>query len=632
MKKLYYIFVLLLTMGIATNAQTKHISGQSNLRSDNVAPKTGFCWGNRFIDMNQGEKKYQGVMPPAALTSFIKLPTLKAEHTVKAFSLTWGGKTDDKGQILILDKDHKVIFAEGVTLQNGWQTYALSTPFKLSAGEYFIGILGHTQKSSPYVLPFDGVQGVNLEDAAWIGVEDDASSPGLKVGDTPASLENWAPLGVGSLNFVVDIDGPQTENCAIICNMDTPKSATANSQLPVSIDIRNIGTQAINTADIVFETAGKEQVAKISDIAIGEQKTLSVPYTMPSEGVNIVVNVSLKNINGMPNTLITEKSFSINSTGGEKPHKVTSVLLEEFTTEKCHNCPHAKPIVSSIAKQLTEAGYTVSFAAHHAGYDNDFLTLAESEELNYYVFAGGTTFAPALMINRLAVGKQGGCCANVGVAAENFKKWIDESYQYGEISNIIFTENGMTISGKVYPNVDKSNVYLHIYVCENGIKQQNQVGLPKEKEDSYVHDGVIRKFIYPVTGKNLSINADGSFKDIVPAAGLELYKKESNYVVAFITGPMGEKEKGFDARFVYASNNAKYTGKDLSINKMSNNKPVVFVENNCVKVQGDVDNIQIFDMDGRIVAQDQNTALQNGIYVVRISNVSDNYIYKVQVR
>jgi len=75
------------------------------------------------------------------------------------------------------------------------------------------------------------------------------------------------------------------------------------------------------------------------------------------------------------------------------------VLLEEFTTENCPNCPRA---IETIATVLAN-GYeekTVAIA-HHSGYKYDWLTTDEDETLEwFYGEPEDGTFAPAGMFDR----------------------------------------------------------------------------------------------------------------------------------------------------------------------------------------------------------------------------------------
>lgn len=80
------------------------------------------------------------------------------------------------------------------------------------------------------------------------------------------------------------------------------------------------------------------------------------------------------------------------------------VLIEEFTTEHCPNCPRA----INTLEQCFEHGYGDSMAvmAHHVGYHEDWLTVeADNELLWFYDPTGASgTYAPAVMLDRTVSG------------------------------------------------------------------------------------------------------------------------------------------------------------------------------------------------------------------------------------
>ena len=78
------------------------------------------------------------------------------------------------------------------------------------------------------------------------------------------------------------------------------------------------------------------------------------------------------------------------------------VFIEEFTTEKCVNCPR---IAGWLHNVLEKKGDKVDVVCHHAGYYEDWLTLPADKEY-LWLFGPKGTFAPALMIDRVAFAEQ----------------------------------------------------------------------------------------------------------------------------------------------------------------------------------------------------------------------------------
>ena len=84
------------------------------------------------------------------------------------------------------------------------------------------------------------------------------------------------------------------------------------------------------------------------------------------------------------------------------------VLIEEFTTEHCPNCPRA----INTLEQCFEHGYGDSMAvmAHHVGYHEDWLTVEADHELLWFYDPTGAsgTYAPAVMLDRTVSGGNSG--------------------------------------------------------------------------------------------------------------------------------------------------------------------------------------------------------------------------------
>lgn len=71
------------------------------------------------------------------------------------------------------------------------------------------------------------------------------------------------------------------------------------------------------------------------------------------------------------------------------------LLMEEFTTEECGNCPRA---INTLA-QMTNEGYKFAQVSHHVGYYTDFLTV-DSDKKYLWLYGEDGSFAPAGMFDR----------------------------------------------------------------------------------------------------------------------------------------------------------------------------------------------------------------------------------------
>ena len=75
-----------------------------------------------------------------------------------------------------------------------------------------------------------------------------------------------------------------------------------------------------------------------------------------------------------------------------------NILIENFTSQTCSNCPTGH---STLHRVLEESGMkNLVQVSHHAGYEADRFTMKEDGEYCWF-YGAGTTFAPAVMFNRL---------------------------------------------------------------------------------------------------------------------------------------------------------------------------------------------------------------------------------------
>lgn len=76
------------------------------------------------------------------------------------------------------------------------------------------------------------------------------------------------------------------------------------------------------------------------------------------------------------------------------------LLIEAFTGQHCSNCPGGHRAMNTTIEELESYGIEVLEISHHAGYQPDNFTTNEDSEYCFFYNNGGSTYAPAVMINR----------------------------------------------------------------------------------------------------------------------------------------------------------------------------------------------------------------------------------------
>lgn len=192
------------------------------------------------------------------------------------------------------------------------------------------------------------------------------------------------------------------------------------------------------------------------------------------------------------------------------------ILLEEFTGQKCPNCPPAIEEIHECLQAMMN-GTRVAWVAHHSGYGDDYFTLKGDNDLASVLFYGycgyNYTFAPAGCIDRsktYVVTSEGpeddyihhaSYCADTvllnGMLAVPAEASI--SMKTTLVDNLLT----ITLTGKC----NKDNAYVTIFLCQNGI-QSVQSGV----SGTYTHNDVIRAYLTASKGDKLTIDGDKKYK------------------------------------------------------------------------------------------------------------------------
>lgn len=268
-------------------------------------------------------------------------------------------------------------------------------------------------------------------------------------------------------------------------------AAVAGQDVKVTIPFFNMGSSAITNVDYVLTVDGVAADPAHANfnpgIAAGAYGNLT--FTVPAGDVDAVKNLSVKitKVNGEDNAsadVAATGQIGVSTTAFNR-----NVVVEEFTTEKCPNCPR---VAGFLHTALKTADLTRTFAVcHHSAYYTDWLTQPCDNDLTYLFNGGGNTYAPAMMFNRqpIFVGGQdynGGQPDNVTIpgSAAEITSYIEN--QLKELSNVGLTINvdpnadttqvTLTVSGTCNNAYDKTKGLLTVYMTEDSIKAKKQAG------------------------------------------------------------------------------------------------------------------------------------------------------------
>ena len=277
----------------------------------------------------------------------------------------------------------------GTDIVKGWNEFTLDTPYEIPEGTegFYMGYSFH-QKAKAYAL----------------SILTDPQPNGLFV---QVGSEEWADhSGMGILCIEGDVYGDYLPQYDLqLESIATGKYYSLRSgELEVTANLRNNAMATINNYKAVCQFEGYEGtiVADINKpIAYRERK--QVKFVIRPEMITSVpdgpvkLSVTIQDLDGnedvnMDNNTAETSVLVIDNVF------VRNVLVEEFTTEKCPNCPRVANWLHSSMDKPEFAN--VILWEHHSGYYTDVYTTSFDQSYMWFYNAGGSTYAPALMFDR----------------------------------------------------------------------------------------------------------------------------------------------------------------------------------------------------------------------------------------
>lgn len=191
-----------------------------------------------------------------------------------------------------------------------------------------------------------------------------------------------------------------------------------------------------------------------------------------------------------------------------------TALIEHFTTAVCPNCPSGHARVENGIRGHED---NVVWIAHHVGYYTDDMTINESNQMLAFFNDGGSTYAPAVMIDRNRNNATSEDPGPVFLPGSNFgtvlNNALDLTYVNVDLTNVYYNaatrELTATVSGSFIQDMTFDSPRISLYIMEDGIQ-----GTQSGASGTYTHNHVIRACISDVwgdAGAITSTNAGATF-------------------------------------------------------------------------------------------------------------------------
>lgn len=291
---------------------------------------------------------------------------------------------------------------------------------------------------------------------------------------------------------------PQNEIEIIDITM-SPYAITSNN-VNVSGKVVSNGV-SLTSFDVTYKINDGEFVTtfnKTCNVSMGGEVSFThdIPANFDADGT-YTVTVFVSNPNGFAddendNTMTHQLISNTNSTSRK-------VLLEQFSTGACINCPAATTNLTS----WTSSRPNIIWVTHHAGYYTDPMTIQENTDLLVYFNDGGDTYAPAAMLDRYFLSPAGDPGPVFFPASTYTPALMDERLDFPAfvtvemegVYNPDTRQIDLTVSGEFVGNVFGNSYRLSVYIIEDGI-----VGTQTGVTGSYTHNHVMRDAISATFG------------------------------------------------------------------------------------------------------------------------------------
>ncbi len=307
-------------------------------------------------------------------------------------------------------------------------------------------------------------------------------------------------------------------------------NAKVGDDVNVEGTITNLGSDTIKSVTLTWTdgtNTNSQTVTGISIAPLTEYSFLHETKFSSTSADDYTITVTVENPNGVADEDDSNNSKSSKITIYEPI--VRTVLVEEFSTEKCPQCPP----VAIYLHEIAEANDSVIMMVHHAGYYTDRYTIPENEELLKFYNNEGRVFAPAAMMDRHYNGLgNDGSDANPGPVFWPGDPYggtrIDDRLEQPAFVNVnisgeIIEEDSIKITVDGLFIIDYTDdLGVSLWIIEDGITSTTQAGFTGTwTHHSLVRDAISETFGNPIT---TSTNKDDKYSMTFS------YKIDTNWV------------------------------------------------------------------------------------------------------
>lgn len=532
-----------------------------------------------------------------------------------------------------------------ISKANKWQTATLSTPYTITGNEeeLYVGYtatINNTYRmlSADMTSDFEGCCYI-YNDGTW---------------------EDTNGLGVGGVNLRAVIDNAPAYTDLILKPLSLSGYFKSGTQYEVGTQVFNAGTETITSMNFGYTISGQEgEVFNYTGLALepGQTMTINLPFVSRIGNQELTLTVDASAVNGEGRETDQSDNFRQARAFFYPEGMERMLLVENFTGQDCSNCPNGHNILHQAMEQW---GQPVATVSHHFGYYPDKFTMNDDTQYSWF-YGAGSIYAPAVTINRTVnplVGtvpvfntKLSDVLGTMTYVQEQTQPYVSLNLE----TSYDKATKQLKVKLQILPHTDMptDQTLFNVFLTQDSIRARQSAG-----GTNYAHNSVFRG--------TLTGNTWGMLTDLKPgqvttwettytlpdSIESDYYSKnnaeygDTDYPYTQ-SDPKQMKVVAFVAAYDNSScnNNPVYnctvanfgeshtqTGFATAISDVTSDaKPTVGlrVEGRRIVADGDVDRMEVFDLQGRQTDAEVPGA---GVYIVRLTAGGHTVSRKIAVR
>ena len=491
-----------------------------------------------------------------------------------------------------------------------------------------------------------GVEKTDFTEIADIITDGTNYVPGWN--DILLSLSNYANQNIyiafvnhgdGFYTFVDDIAVSVFPENAIACNgVEVPSFVPQDNNFSVNVTVTNKGTAPLTSFNLDYIlNGGSEQTINVTNINVPSFASYTYTFSLSSSEIGANnLSVTVYDPNGETDVDPTDNSAATTMTVYDPTTATTrNTVLEHFTTARCPNCPAGHDRLDAAVEGREDR---VVWIAHHVGYYTDNMTISESNEMLSFFNDGGSTFAPAWMLDRNYdyVDDKSEYPGPAFFPGTNARQIVTNAISTPALVNVSISDLNynaesrtltFTVSGNFLSSMAFASPRLSVYFLEDGIKaaQSGASGM-------YTHNHVLRACISDVWGDQnviTSTEAGSTFSKTYTFQVSDNWRP-NNCWVAFVNDygtDVMHRTIANGTKSGYLTNVAIEDVENTSISV--NTYPNPATEMAVVEAGSTIRSYQMVDALGRVVMRSENLnvnaleldvrALAQGVYFINVT-------------